>query len=204
MMRHVAAPVVALLVTALTGATGISRASNDDARIVLHAQPYTYTNTCTTPQDSLGLNCDGVRPTVSVAARSDIEVYVYLQNYTAVAAAQMAFEWDASWSFFYWIGNCQSNEVLGTGSPQTSGDSYIGAFDAVVGGALAPLGRMRFTAGTVGTQLNITQTWAPGGTGVVDDVLVFVPIPSENWGMIGVQIPGIDSCGGESKSRAFF
>jgi hypothetical protein len=173
-------------------------------RIVLHAQPYDPANTCTTPQDSLGLDCEGIRPTVSVQTNTEIDVYVYLQNYDAVAGVQMAIEWDASWSFLYWVGGCQSNEVLGTNAPQVSGDSYIGAFDAITGGDLAPIGRLRLTSGDSGTELTIAQTWAPGGTGLVDNVGAFSSIPSKNWGVVAVGSPGVDSCGGESKSRAYF
>ncbi len=179
-------------------------APNEDVRIVLHGHPQDPLNTCTTPQDSLGLDCDGIRPIVSVPAGAAIDVYVYLQNYDTVCGAQMAFEWDASWTMLYWIGSCQSSEVLGSNAPQASGDSYVGAFDAITGGALAPLGRMRFTAGDTGTEFAVIETWAPGGTGLIDDVGVFSTIPPQNRGVVAVESPGVDSCGGESKSRAFF
>jgi hypothetical protein len=116
----------------------------------------------------------------------------------------MAFTWHSSWAFMYWAGACQGHELLGVGTPQASGDSYIGAFDAITGGQLQPLGRIRFIAGNAGTQFTITETWAPGGTGIVDAQLVFSTIPSINRGVIAVGGPGVDSCGGESKSRAFF
>ncbi len=179
-------------------------APNDDARIVLHAEPYSSSNTCSTPQDA-GLDCDGVRPTTSVASFADTEVYVYIQNFDSVAAVQMAFEWDPSWTFLYWIGACQSNEVLGQSAPSSSGDSYIAAFDAVTSGDMIPLGKLRFgTTGSSGTSLTVGETWAPGGTGILDDQANFATIPALRRGSVEVGGPGVDSCGGDSKSRAFF
>lgn len=56
-------------------------APNEDARIVLHAHPYDPLNTCTTSEDSLGLDCEGVRPAVSIQAGAAIDVYVYLLQF---------------------------------------------------------------------------------------------------------------------------
>ena len=177
---------------------------NADVRIVLHAQPANAQNTCTTPQQALGLNCDSVRPTVNVSAGQAIDVYVYLHSYDSIAGAQMAFTWLASWTFQYWVGACPAHELLAVAAPQASGDSYIGAFDVITGGALQPLGRLRFTTGTSGTQFTVTETWAPGGTGVIDGQLGFSAIPSNHRGVIAVGISGVDACGGKSESSGFF
>jgi hypothetical protein len=193
----------ALIALALPHAD-LAEAANADARIVLHAQPYSAGNTCSTPQQSLGLNCDSVRPAVTVTPGQAVEVYVYFHSYDSIAAAQMAFTWHSSWTFVYWIGACQAHELLAVPTPQASGDSYIGAFDPITGGLLQPLGRMRFVVGNAGTQFTITETWAPGGTGVIDYQLAFSPIPVINRGVIAVSSPGVDACGGKSESSALF
>ncbi len=197
-------PPVAVCV-ALLCLPGFARsAANGDARIVLHAVPHAPSNTCSTPVDA-GLDCDSVRPTTSVAASADVEVYVYIQNFDAVAAAQMAFDWDPSWIFLYWAGGCQSNEVLGQTAPTSSGDSYIAAFDAVTSGEMMPLGRLRFSSsGNGGTALTVVETWAPGGTAILDDQAGLAAIPVERRGRVDVGGPGFNSCGGDSKSKAFF
>jgi hypothetical protein len=177
---------------------------NEDARIVVHAQPANAQNTCATPQQVLGLNCDSVRPTVNVGAIQVIDVYVYLHAYDSVAGAQMAFTWPASWGFQYWVGGCQAHEVLAVATPQASGDSYIGAFDVVTGGQLQPLGRLRFTTGTSGTMFTVTETWAPGGTGVINGQMELSAIPSNHRGVIAVGTSGIDACGGKSESSALY
>lgn len=177
---------------------------NSDARIVLHAYPFGALDNCTTPQTTLGLNCDTVRPTVTVSPGQDVEVYVYLHSYDSVAGAQMAFTWHSSWTFMYWVGPCQGHELLAVSTPQTSGDSYVGAFDPITGGQLQPIGRMRFIAGSAGTQFTITETWAPGGTGTIDSQMQFSTVPSEHRGVIAAGGPGVDSCGGKSESSALF
>jgi hypothetical protein len=179
-------------------------AANADARIVLHAQPYAAGNNCLTPQQSLGLNCDSVRPTVSVSPGQAVEIYVYLHSYDSIAGAQMAFTWPASWTLVYWAGVCQGHELLAVPVPQASGDSYIGAFDPITGGSLQPLGRLRFVAGDASTQFTVTETWAPGGTGVINNQLAFTMIPASNRGVVAVGGPGVDSCGGKSESSALF
>jgi hypothetical protein len=181
-----------------------AEAANTDARIVLHAQPYASGNNCLTPQQSLGLNCDSVRPTVSVTPGQAVEIYVYFHSYDSLAGAQMAFTWHSSWSLVYWAGACQGHELLAVPVPQASGDSYVGAFDPITGGALQPLGRLRFVAGNAGTQFTVTETWAPGGTGVIDNQLAFTPIPANHRGMIAVSGQGTDSCGGKGESAAFY
>jgi hypothetical protein len=193
---------VVVLVALSASQAGASQ--NADARIVLHAQPFNIQNTCTTPQQSTGLDCDSVRPTVNVSAGQAIDVYVYLHSYDSIAGAQMAFTWPASWTFQYWVGACQAHELVAVGTPQASGDSYIGAFDVITGGALQPLGRLRFTTGTSGTQFTVTETWAPGGTGVIDGQLDFSTIPSNHRGVIAVGTSGIDACGGKSDSSALY
>jgi hypothetical protein len=193
--------VACTLVLALSLPSVLLAAPNTDARIVLHAQTFGAQNNCSTPQ-ALGLDCEGVRPTVSVSPGQDVEVYVYLHSYDSAAGAQMAFTWHSSWTFMYWTGAC--HELLGEGTPQASGDSYIGAFDAITGGQLQPLGRIRFIAGNAGTQFSIAETWAPGGTGMVDGQLAFSTIPSAHRGVIAVGGPGIDSCGGKSESSALY
>ena len=193
----------ALVVLAFSTGEAVAT-QNADARIVLHAQPANAQNGCVTPQQSLGLNCDSVRPTVNVSASQVIDVYVYLHSYDSVAGAQMAFTWPASWTFQYWVGGCQAHEMLAVATPQASGDSYIGAFDVITGGLLQPLGRLRFTTGTSGSQFTVTETWAPGGTGIVNSQQEFAVIPSNHRGVIAVGSSGVDSCGGKSDSSALF
>jgi hypothetical protein len=192
------------MVLALTATSSVSQTSNSDTRIVLHAEPYELGHDCSTPQQVLGLNCASVRPTVTVNAGQAIEVYVYLHSYNSVAGVQLALSRDSSWTTLYWSGGCQANEVLAVPAPHQSGDSYIGAFDAITGGILRPIGRLRMIAGSATTQLSITETWAPGGTGVVDGTATFTPIPFANRGRIGVGMGGHDACSGTSESSALF
>ncbi len=117
----------------------------------------------------------------------------------------MAFEWDSSWSFLYWVGGCQSNEVLGQAAPTASGDSYIAAFDAVTSGEMTPIGRLRFNStGGTGTSVTVVETWAPGSTAILDHQVSLTVIPMVRRGTVEVGGPGFDSCGGDSKSNAFF
>lgn len=170
---------------------GDARGANEGTAVVLHAVPATQVATCTSPQEE-GFICK--EATTNVAPLSEVDVYVYLVDADSVSAAALRLDWHSSWVLHGWHGDCQSH-VVAAMVPQTSGGSYVAAFDCVVppGEGLIPLGWLSFTSGTPGTFLTVGEAPA-GGTEVVDCEGRTTDIPSSRWGSVGVSAPGVDGC----------
>jgi len=174
---------------------------NADVAIVLHAHARTDSNACTTPQKTPGLDCARVSPVTTVAPGQPVDVYVYLHGYTDVGGCQMAFQWPASWTFEEWHGLCQSKAMAGV-VPSTESRDLVVVFDPVTSGKLLPIGWLSLTAGDARSELQIAETWAPGGTAVIDSKKVMDPVLPKNRGVIRVLGPGVNACSGPDSSDA--
>ncbi len=166
---------------------------NADTRIVLHAVSYDPASTCETPQLQ-GLDCATQTATTTVDSAALVIVYVYLIDYEAVTGIQLRLSWDPSWTCYGWIGSCRSGAIEVV-TPCTGNGNYAVAFNPLRGGDLAPIGRLLIRAGNPGTMLTIAEAEFPLGTHVITaGGNMPTPIPQDQRGAIGVEVPGIDTC----------
>jgi hypothetical protein len=166
---------------------------NADVAIVLHAQAHADSNSCTTPEKAAGLDCSQVAPVTTVAPGQPVDVYVYLHRYKDIGGCQMAFQWPDSWTFEEWHGYCPSRAMAAV-TPSSESKDLVVVFDPVTSGELIPIGWLSLTAGVAGSELKVGETWAPGGTGVIDSKHATDPVLEQNRGVIRVQGPGVNAC----------
>ncbi len=166
-------------------------ANNENTTIVLHGEDEILP--CEGPQQQ-GLDCELVMPTTDITGMSMPFVFIYLHNYDAVSVLQCAFDWPLSWTFMGGAWDCQHNQltIQPTGPGPVNG-TVVTAFDVIVGGVLAPIGRLIFSSPQDGC-LDIIESAYPYGTHVVDPYSEVTPIPSENRGRICVGPGGYDAC----------
>lgn len=187
-MRFAFASIAAVALLATSGAA-LGQVDNSCTTIVLHAAAGTLP-VCTTTVD-----CSTVPPTVDVTAPSGAyTVLMFLKNYSAVTGVQCAFDWPGTWTFGFGLWSCQVQQltaVVPTAPGATTG-SITTAFNAISGGALAPVGLMVFN--TIGTGcLSIIESSFPFGNHVVNNQDV-TQIGAQNSGKICVDSAGTNAC----------
>jgi hypothetical protein len=141
--------------------------ANPLATLPLHAKSGSTFENC---DGYLPVDCLGVRPTVDVPAGAPAAVFLLVNNHTAVAGVQTAFEWPG-WNFGFglWEG-CRAGQVNGT-TPTAPGGPMAGtiatAFNCVNTPAVFVVGRMFFFPGAGGCISQVQSTF-PGGNVVLD------------------------------------
>jgi len=135
------------LAIAMTAAAGTALAGgNPDFTLPLHAKLSAF-EPC---NGYLPVDCAGVRPTVQIESGQDVAVFLLVANAPDLGAVQTAFEVDPSWVFYYGLWDCAPG--LYPTSPGPPWGPTVGSiarsFDCLTRGALVPVGRMFYRAGT--------------------------------------------------------
>lgn len=170
-------------------------AQNELATLVLHAVPFQARNDCATPQRA-GFDCRARAANVSVAASSDIDVYLYVFGYDNVAGVQCKFEWSPDWTFYGWRSSCRAHQLAAV-QPEPGGQRNLATvFDPLSpADGLAPVGWLQMTAGVAGC-LTIGESDFPDGTHVATGGTSSsaTAIPPAHRGSVCVGTRGTDGC----------
>jgi hypothetical protein len=180
-------------VVALLATSGAAMAQNNGCTtVVLHATTGVNASCAVST-----LDCGAVPPLVSITNPSGpYTVFMYLKNYGDLNGVQCAFDWPVTWTFGFGLWNCQTGQltaVTPTAPGPTTG-SISTAFNAISGGALAPIGLMVFN--TIGTGcLSIIESSYPFGN-IVNDASggATTPLSDTNEGKVCVDSQGLDTC----------
>jgi hypothetical protein len=187
-MRFALATLTAMALL-VTGGAALAQ-NNSCTTVVLHAVAG-FSTGCTTT-----LDCTTVPPLVDISAPTGAyTVFMYIKNYAEAAAIQCAFDWPPTWGFGFGLWQCQTGQITGT-TPTAPGarDGTIStAFNAISGGALAPIGFMVFNS--IGTGcLSIIESDFKFGNVVLDFAQETTPLSDSNEGKICVDTGGINTC----------
>jgi len=180
-----------LLGVALLATSGAALAqSNNCTTVVLHAVAGFNTG-CTTTLDCTPV----VPPLVNVSSPTGAyTVFMYLKNYNEANGVQCAFDWPPTWSFGFGLWQCQTGQVTAVTptAPGATDGTIATAFNAVSGGALAPIGLMVFNL--IGTGcISIVESSYPFGNVVILSTET-TALNDANEGKICVDSGGIDTC----------
>jgi len=187
---------VAMALMALCLSTTAFGGANPLATLVLHAKPSSFEQ-CGgySPVDCVGVPGTPGRPTVNVAPQP-IAVFLLVNNHTAIAGVQTAFDWPG-WNLTFGLWDCQGGQVNAT-TPSGAGGATNGtiatAFNCVNSPALTVIGRLHFVPGAGGCISQVQSTF-PGGIVVLDCNNQTDQISHEQrLGKICVNAGGFDSC----------
>ena len=173
----------------MTGGAAVAQ-NNNCTTVVLHAVAG-FSTGCTTT-----LDCTTVPPLINVTSPTGAyTVFVYLKNYAEVNSLQCAFDWPPTWSFGFGLWQCQTGQITGTTptAPGATEGTIATAFNAISGGALAPIGLMVFNS--IGTGcLSIIESSFPFGNVVLDAGGADTPLSDSNEGKICVDTGGVNTC----------
>lgn len=174
--------------------------------VVLHARTPAGIGACT----AAGLpNCMNLRPTTQVAPNTEFRLYIFINNYTALAAMQTAFQWPADWFCdpdgespitlgCRGANQTYAHEPVNPGGPLDG--AFVTAFDCFTGPELAAIGRIDFLSGASGCLYQVNPVQGTGRVEVLDCQNNSTTIDASNGaqqlrlGMICVGTPGRDSC----------
>jgi hypothetical protein len=189
-MRFAFAAVVLGVLLALSGVAS-AQLPNNCATVVLHAISGIDTDCQTT------LDCSAVPPTVRVDSPAGLyTVVVYLKNFDDLNGVQVAFDWPATWSFGFGLWTCQVQQLSAV-QPTAPGPltgSITTAFNAISGGALAPVGVMVFNSFGASGCLSIIESGYPFGNHVAAPGEIVTPLRDNNEGKICVGEDGTNTC----------
>ncbi|HWN83400.1 MAG TPA: hypothetical protein VNM87_14985, partial [Candidatus Udaeobacter sp.] len=118
----------------------------------------------------LAVDCLSNRPTVNIAANTDVTIYLMVSNHNSLAGVQTAFEWDAGWVHVGSLFDCapgQLNAVVPAAPGGPKAGSVVTAFNCVTSGQLLILGRMWMTSGASGCLHQVESSY-PFGNHAVD------------------------------------
>jgi hypothetical protein len=197
---------VATVLIALCLSTTAFGGANPEATFVLHAHVGTPIG-CTTAPNQPNCQPGGVQPVTTVNAGTPIQVFFYLNNASAVAALDCAWDWDDTWVIDPGETGttyvpCTTN-TLSLSTPQQPGGPQAGrlvtAFDCLMGTFLR-IGRMPFAAGSGGC-IEFVEVQDTFGTHLVDcqtqrdEYNPGSPAPEDQrFGKICVGQGGFDAC----------
>ena len=185
MKSAVAVVILALIVTSPC------LALNENTTIVLHA--HDGFTPCEGPVQQ-GLDCEVVPPTVDVTGMSLPFIVIFARNYDELAAMAGTFVWPPSWTFVGSTWDCQVHQIVAVqpSGPGPIAGHFATAFDCVLGGALAPVGRIIFSLPGDGC-LEIIQSSPPTAIADCGGWGTFI-IPPENYGRVCAGPGGYDAC----------
>ena len=169
-------------------------AANENATIILHAQPWDLGLFC---QAWVGqMDCDGMPPAVNVQSGESIAVYVFLRNYDSASAIRYRFEIDGGkngpwgdWTMMFSTFGCLPGQTTSAAPGPTSGDLDT-TFLCIEGGSLRVLGLMAMQAGSHGC-LEISNIEF---SGIMDCNQVLTDVAPGNRGRICVNDGGYNAC----------
>ena len=164
-------------------------AQADQTKIVTHSIPHPERVHCFVP-DEQGYRNPATQTVTTVAADSDIDVFIYLLDYEEAVGAGFELVWPADWIYYGWSADCLGHQITITDFLGSS--IHIGtAFDMVTGGSLALLGYASFTSGAAGElSLEPTRICFPESICYVDGDTVSHPIDQGMTGRIAVRGDG--------------
>ena len=151
----------------------------------------------------LPMDCQSVRPQVTVPPDTTIVVYWLLANYARASGVQTAFQWPADWSLLFglWF-DCVRPAGIPPTSPGNPGGPTFGFigysfYDCLVGPGLGVLGRMTFRTGSSGCLSHTVPSYW-GGISVMDCKMEMDTIDPDReparLGSICVGTTGVDAC----------
>lgn len=182
--------VAGLTMACATAASG----ANEDATIVLHAQPWDLGLFC---QAWVGqMDCSSMPPVVNVQSEETIAVYVLLRNYDAVSSVRYQFEVDGGknglwgdWTMIFSAFGCLPGQTTAAEPGSTSGVLDTN-FLCIEGGALRVLGLMAMRSGSHGC-LEISNVEF---SGIQDCDQVLTDVAPRNRGRICIEDGGYNAC----------
>ncbi len=160
-------------------------AQADQTKIVLHSIQHEDRVHCYMPIEQ-GYSDPATQTVTTVAANSNIDLFVYLVDYDNAVAAGFHLIWPTDWVYYGWGADCLGHQITLTDFLGSS--IHIGtAFDVVTGGGLALLGFASFTTG-VGGEIGLESTWMcfPESICYVDRTSTSHPIEPGMTGRIAV------------------
>jgi hypothetical protein len=174
--------------------TTAARGANEDATIVLHAQPWDLGLFC---QAWVGqFDCNGMPPVVNVQPEKTIAVFVLLRNYDAVSSVRYLFEVDGGkngiwgdWTMIFSDFGCLPGQTTASAPASTNGVLETN-FLCIEGGALRVIGLMAMTSGSHGC-LEISEVEF---SGIQDCDQVRTDVAPRNRGRICVGDGGYNAC----------
>ncbi len=178
---------VALAFAALLISTGAS--ANVETTFPLHGLDGLTTDCLDTAGD---VCADGTLNTNVGAGTAT--VWMLTRNYTDLAGVQTAFDFGGN-ALQFGLWDCQGDQLsavmpMNPGGP-TAG-SIATAFNPIVGGATAVIGKMIFS--TSGGAITQVESTFPNGCHVVDSGGVPTQVEDRNRGSVGVGSDGDDAC----------
>jgi hypothetical protein len=190
MKTHVGVPILCLL----TAVAPPLQASNENATIVLHAQPWDLGLFC---QAWVGqFDCNGMPPAVNVQPGENIGVFVLLRNYDAVSSVRYRFEVDGGkngiwgdWTMVFSDFGCLPGQTT-AGNPGPTSGVLDTSFLCIEGGALRVIGLMAMRVGTHGC-LGISDVEF---SGLQDCAFGITQVAPSNRGRICVSAGGYNAC----------
>ncbi len=148
------------------------------------------------------MDCQSVRPQVTVPPDTTIVVYWLLANYARADVVQTAFQWPADWSLLFGLWGIAFRGATPAVAPQNPGGPIVGTIgyvflDCLAGPGLDVLGRMTFQTG-LQRLLVLTLPRHPGGITVMDCNMEMDTIDPDReparLGSICVGTAGVDAC----------
>jgi hypothetical protein len=124
-------------------------------KIVMHAISHDDRVHCYTPDEN-GYRDPATQTVTSVAASSDIDIFLYLTGYESATAAAFQLVWPEDWTYYGWSGDCLGDQITITDFLDNS-IHIVTAFNVETGGGLIPLGFASFRTGG-GGEARLTGT----------------------------------------------
>jgi hypothetical protein len=180
---------VALLLVTLAASQGA--ADNESTSLVLHAIPRQSGNDCDTPERQ-GFDCRSRTATVQVAAASEGDYFLYINDFDEISGIQCKFEWPFGWTFLSW-NSCRLDE-LSLATPTHSDGNLITAFRTVTRSeGVTAIGRLTLSTGSGGC-LRIVESDYNDGNYVINGANEATPLNPALWGSVCVGTLGLDAC----------
>jgi hypothetical protein len=179
-------------ITAIALALAVAQvhSAHADVSIVLHAIDHPDRVHCYVPEE-MGYRDPATQTRTSVAANSEIDVFVYLVGYEQTNGAGFRLAWPADWEYFGWVSDCLPPGQITIADLQDDAIDIATAFNQRTGDAPLPLGYASFrTSGTGEVRLEATRYCIDDGGACYLSNFEEYAIPLPRLGRVAVGGPG--------------
>jgi hypothetical protein len=174
---------------------------NENTTIVLHGQDWSQGHSCHAWVGTV--DCEGLRPTVSIESGQQALVTVFLRNYEDVAGVYYRFAVDGGSGSTTWgdwtilfasAGDCGLTNQTTSWIPNPADGNLATNFNCITGGTFQPVVYLVFAA--VGTGCLGVEESDLGPSGVLScpPLEVLTSVAAENRGRVCVGPGGYDAC----------
>ena len=188
------APVIALFALIMAGTAAMAQeGQNPQVTFPLHYKQSSF-EACT---GVAPVDCTTNRPVVAATSGTAAAIFLLVNNTTALAGVQTAFQFDATWVLTFGLWDCQGGQLSAV-QPSMPGGPTAGsittAFNCVTAGGLITIGRMFFTGPTAGCISQVQSTY-PFGNHALDCTQGVNQITEDaRLGKVCVGAGGVDAC----------